>query len=281
MNAKLFTAIGAALALGACATTPTPNPVLENAHAAVNAAEADPNVNKYAALDLAAAKKDLEVADSAAQQHKDAEVAQSAYLATQMARIAQAHGAAKADDARVAAGQAERDQIQLAARTRDVESAKMQTAQANEQTAQANEQSARLQAEVDQLKATPTSRGLVLTLGDVLFDTGRAELNPGADRKLDQLAAFLKDHPDRRIQIDGFTDSVGTDSYNQDLSQRRAGAVKSALVSRGIDPSRIGTEGYGKAYPVATNNESSGRQLNRRVEVVIGGNDGAAIAPRS
>jgi outer membrane protein OmpA-like peptidoglycan-associated protein len=288
MNAKLFTGISVALALCACATTPQPNAALENAHAAVEAAEADPNVNKYAALDLATAKKDLEIADTAALHHKDAEIAQPAYLATQTARIAQAHAAAKADDAKVAAGQAERDRIQLAARTRDVQSAKMQTAQANEQTAQANEQtaqaneqSARLQAEVDQLKATPTPRGLVLTLGDVLFDTGRAELNPGAGRKLDQLAQFLTEHPDRRVQIDGFTDSVGSDSYNQDLSQRRADAVKSALLSRGIDPSRIGTEGYGKAYPVATNNEPSGRQLNRRVEVVIGGNDGATIAPRS
>jgi len=281
MNAKLFSGIGVALTLCACATTPQPNAALQNAHAAVEAAEADPNVNKYAPLDLATAKKDLEIADTAALHHEDAEIAQPAYMATQMARIAQAHAAAKADDAKVAAGQAERDQIQLAARSRDVENAKMQTAQANEQTAQANEQSARLQAEVDQLKATPTSRGLVLTLGDVLFDTGRAELNPGADRKLDQLAQFLKDHPDRRVQIDGFTDSVGSDSYNQDLSQRRADAVKSALLSRGIDSSRIGTEGYGKAYPVATNNESGGRQLNRRVEVVIGGNDGGTIAPRS
>jgi outer membrane protein OmpA-like peptidoglycan-associated protein len=115
----------------------------------------------------------------------------------------------------------------------------------------------------------------------VLFDTGRAELNPGAARKLDQLAQFLNEHKDRRVQIDGFTDSVGTDSYNEQLSQRRADAVKSALVTRGIDSSRIGTEGYGKAYPVANNSDSGGRQLNRRVEVVIGGDNGTAITPRS
>ena len=134
---------------------------------------------------------------------------------------------------------------------------------------------------MDQLKATPTPRGLVMTLGDVLFDTGRAELNPGAARKLDQLAQFLGEHKDRRVQIDGFTDSVGTDSYNVDLSQRRANAVKSALLFRGVDASRVGTEGYGKAYPVANNNDSGGRQLNRRVEVVIGPDNGTAISPRS
>jgi outer membrane protein OmpA-like peptidoglycan-associated protein len=122
---------------------------------------------------------------------------------------------------------------------------------------------------------------MVLTLGDVLFDTGRSELKPGATRKLDQLAQFLAEHPDRRVQIDGFTDSVGTDSYNEELSQQRADAVKAALITRGISPSRIGTEGYGKAYPVASNNDSGGRQMNRRVEVVIGDNNGTPISPRS
>jgi len=281
MNAKLLSGTTLALALCACASTPQPNAALESAHAAVQAAEADPNVNKYAALDLEAAKKDLAVADDAAMHHNDAQIAQSAYMAAQNARLAQMHAAAKADDARVASGQAERDQIMLAARTREVQNAKMATDVAVDQRNQATAETARLQAEVDQLKATPTPRGLVLTLGDVLFDTGRAELNPGAGRKLDQLAQFLSEHKDRRVQIDGFTDSVGTDAYNEDLSQRRADAVKAALLSRGVDASRIGTEGYGKAYPVANNNDSGGRQLNRRVEVVIGGDDGRTIAPRS
>ena len=114
-----------------------------------------------------------------------------------------------------------------------------------------------------------------------MFDTGRSELKSGGMRKIEQLAQFLTEHPDRRVQIDGFTDSVGSDAYNEQLSQRRADAVKAALVSRNIDPARIGTEGYGKAYPVASNNDSGGRQLNRRVEVVIGGDHGSAIAPRS
>ena len=192
-----------------------------------------------------------------------------------------AHAAAKADDARVAAGQAERDQIQLAARTRDVNNANMATSAALGQRDNAAEQAARLQAEVDALKAKPTPRGLVLTLGDVLFDTGRSELNPGAARKLDQLSEFLMEHPERRVQIDGFTDSVGSDSYNQDLSQRRADSVKAALISRGVDPSRIGSQGYGKSFPVANNVDSGGRQLNRRVEVVIGGDNGGSISGRS
>ena len=295
MNMKLLTGMGLGLVLCACVSTPQPNAALDSAHAAVLAAESDPNVSKYAALDLEAARKELAIADDAALHHNEAAIAQPAYMAAQNARLAQMHGAAKADDARVAAGQAERDQIVLASRNREVQNAKMATNeakmatsdaldqrdQAAQQAALATQEAARLQAEVDQLKATPTPRGLVLTLGDVLFDTGRSELNPGSSRKLDQLAQFLSEHKERRVQIDGFTDSVGTDSYNEELSRRRADAVKSALLVRGIDSSRISTQGYGKAFPVASNSDSGGRQLNRRVEVVIGGDNGTTISPRS
>ena len=288
MNTKLITGMGLAIALSACASMPQPNAALEDARAAVQTAEADPNVAKYAPLDLDRARKDLGVAEDAALHHHDAEIAQPAYLATQNARIAQAHAAAKADDARVASGQTERNQIMLAARTREAENAKASAANSQavaaaalNQRDQANEEAAQAQAELAALKATPTARGLVLTLGDVMFDTGRSELKSGGMRKIEQLAQFLTEHPERRVQIDGFTDSVGSDAYNDELSRRRADAVKAALVSQNINPARISTEGYGKAYPVASNNDSGGRQLNRRVEVVIGGANGSAIAPRS
>jgi outer membrane protein OmpA-like peptidoglycan-associated protein len=295
MNTKLIAAMGIVLGLAACASMPETNASLETARAAVQSAEIDPNVNRYAALDLAAARGDLTVAEDAAAHHNLPQIEQSSYLATQKAHLAQVHAATKANDARVAAGQVERDQIMLAARTREVQNARQsaensqvvaavalaQRDQAAAQRDQATQETARIQAELEALKATPTPRGLVMTLGgDVLFDTGRSELKSGAARRLDQLAQFLVAHPERRVQIDGFTDSVGTDAYNEDLSQRRADAVKSALLSRGVDAARIGTEGYGKSYPVANNNDSGGRQLNRRVEVVIG-NTGSPIAPRS
>jgi outer membrane protein OmpA-like peptidoglycan-associated protein len=270
---SLWKGMGLSLLMCACATTPTPNATLESARAAVQTAEADPNVSKYDPLDLQAAKRNLEIADAAAAHRDEAAIAQPAYLAAQSARLAQLRGSAKADDARVAAGQGERDQIQLAARARETDNARA----ARDQEAQ---KAARLQEEIEALKAKPTDRGLVLTLGDVLFDTGRAELNAGAARKLDQLAQFLTEHADRLVQIDGFTDSVGTDSYNLDLSQRRADAVRSALQGRGVNNARIATQGYGKAYPVASNADSGGRQLNRRVEVTIGGDNGAPISVR-
>lgn len=287
MNARKVIGMGFVMAIAGCASTPRPNAVLESAQIVVHSAEADPNVGKYAPVELETARKQLGIAEMAAVHQNNAAVVQPAYMAAQTARLAQARATAKADDARVAAGQAERDKIQLDARTRDVANANQATANANQATNaalgqrdEAADRAASLQAEVDQLKATPTPRGLVLTLGDVLFDTGRSQLNPGSSRKLDQLAQFLTDHPERRVQIDGFTDSVGTDSYNQDLSQRRADAVKSALVARGISSPRIGSAGYGKGFPVADNADSGGRQLNRRVEVVIGDDNGTSIAAR-
>jgi outer membrane protein OmpA-like peptidoglycan-associated protein len=281
MKFKHVAGLSAVLALGACASTPQPNADLEQARSAVSTAESDPNVQKYAALDLDAAKKDLAVAENAYQNRNEAQIAQPAYMATQNARIAEAHAAAKADDAHVATGQQQRDQIVLAARTREVQDAQNQAANARQEAHAANDEAARAQAELEQMKAQATPRGTVITLGDVLFDTGSSHLKPGGARKLDQLVAFLNEHPDRRVQVDGFTDSVGSDSYNEELSQHRADSVKQALMERGVDSSRIGAEGYGKAFPVASNTDSGGRQLNRRVEVVIGNENGAPVAPRS
>jgi outer membrane protein OmpA-like peptidoglycan-associated protein len=281
MNTKLTAAMAVAMTFAGCASTPTTNPALDNARTAVRSADADPNVAKYAALDLQAAKNELQEAESAALKHDEADIAQPAYLAAQTARLAQIRASAKADDARVAAGQTERDRIQLSARTAEVDSEKAKVDSEKLARDQANRKASALQSEVDALNAKPTDRGLVLTLGDVLFDTGKAELNPGASRNLDQLVQFLTEHEDRRVEIDGYTDSVGTDSFNLDLSQRRADTVKAVLVSRGIDSSRIVSRGYGKEFGIASNSEASGRQLNRRVEIVIGGADGAAVAARS
>ncbi len=281
MNNKLIASISTALIMTACASAPQINVALENARSAVRSAEADPNVATYDALDLHTARTELDTAEAAAAAHDEHGIDQPAYLATQTARLAQLRASAKANDARVAAGKAQRDQIQLNARTKEVDSALLARDEATQARDEATRQTAAVQAELDALKAKPTDRGLVLTLGDVLFDTGKADLNPGAARNLDVLVQFLTDHPERQVEIDGYTDNVGTDSFNLDLSQRRADAVKAVLVSRGIQPTRIVTEGYGKAFSVASNTDSGGRQLNRRVEIVIGGADGAPVASRS
>jgi outer membrane protein OmpA-like peptidoglycan-associated protein len=142
---------------------------------------------------------------------------------------------------------------------------------ASDRVAAANSQqdAAEMQRQIDALQAKATDRGLVLTLGDVLFESGRADLRAGADGKLNKLVAFLNKYPDRAVAIEGYTDSIGGDDYNQALSQRRAESVKAFLVRGGIDSGRVTASGMGKSDPVAGNDSAMGRQQNRRVAVII------------
>jgi outer membrane protein OmpA-like peptidoglycan-associated protein len=118
-------------------------------------------------------------------------------------------------------------------------------------------------------EAHETARGVVLTFGDMLFDTGGAVLKPGAQLLLDKLAAYLEQNPSAKAIIEGHTDNVGSDAMNQALSERRAAAVATALQMRGIGIDRLEIMGLGESYPVATNDTSAGREENRRVEVVL------------
>ena len=129
----------------------------------------------------------------------------------------------------------------------------------------------RLQAQVAELQARETERGWILTLGsDLLFDVGQSRLKPGGRRAITNLAKFMSQHAERKIVIEGFTDNSGSPQANQRLSEWRAAAVREALVREGIEPGRIEARGLGAAYPVASNDNTGGRQLNRRVEILIG-----------
>lgn len=119
------------------------------------------------------------------------------------------------------------------------------------------------------MKAKPTPRGMVLTLGDVLFDTAQATLKPGAYPTIERVAEVLKGEPDRKVTIEGHTDNVGSDEYNQGLSQRRAAAVETALLERGVSRDQIVSVGKGESFPVASNDDAGGRQQNRRVELIF------------
>jgi outer membrane protein OmpA-like peptidoglycan-associated protein len=112
-------------------------------------------------------------------------------------------------------------------------------------------------------------RGVVFSFSDILFDSGKALLLPGAQAKLTQVAKILAAYPDHRIMLEGYTDNIGNDAYNQKLSEARAGSVRTALIADGISPDQIATKGYGKSKPVATNATPEGRQQNRRVEMMV------------
>jgi outer membrane protein OmpA-like peptidoglycan-associated protein len=173
-------------------------------------------------------------------------------------------------EAALATAGAQRSYMQLELSNREREQVAAEKRAADERAASLSSEVERLQGQMSELKARETDRGIVLTLsGDVLFDSGASSLKPGGRRAIDNLAQVLQKQPSQGIVIEGFTDSTGSADTNQRLSEARATAVKQALVERGIDPARIQTRGYGPAFPVASNETAVGRQLNRRVEVVI------------
>ena len=199
------------------------------------------------------------------------------------ARLARAEAEARARDLERARLDNERARQENEARARQIaearreletqaqatEQARLQADQARQQAASAQAEASALAREVSELKARPTDRGMVLTMGDVLFATGKAEVAPGAQRSVDKLVEFLKKYPKRNVLVEGYTDNTGSQDLNLQLSQDRADAVKGLLVARGISPDRIATKGYGVRYPVVSNDSASGRQQNRRVEVVV------------
>jgi outer membrane protein OmpA-like peptidoglycan-associated protein len=277
------------LGLTACETAPDTSAVLEQARTAVTQAESDPNVTKYAPTELDRARKLLVNAEGAAKEKgaKDPTSAHYAYLTTQMARIAQQRAQEQVAITRIKSGETERQKVLLTAREAEAGQAvaQAQAAQADaqnarSQAAQAQADAQRLAAQLENMQASQTSRGIVLTLDDVLFDTGKAQLKPGAQRSIDQIAAFLNENPERHVQVEGFTDSQGANEFNLELSQSRADSVAMAIIKRGIDAQRVRALGYGEEFPVASNENAGSRQLNRRVEIIVS-KDEAAIPGRA
>lgn len=310
-----FAPLLAALLLTACNTLPPRPVVLDDARIAIDAARANPNVTTFAAGELRDAIATYERAEAVLRNDYDTvEAAHLAYLARDRAAIAQEVARLRVSEQAIAAATAERERIRLAARAAEADAAARSAraaelraeaarqaalsaeaqaraaqaqAQVSQQSAIAAQDQARaavtrnaiLESELRELAATKSDRGLVVTLNDVLFDSGSATLRPGGQRLIARLATFLREYPERSLAIEGFTDSVGSPNFNQQLSERRAAAVRVALMEEGIAGSRVYVRGYGDAFPVASNDTPEGRQRNRRVEVVISDERGS-ISPR-
>jgi outer membrane protein OmpA-like peptidoglycan-associated protein len=247
----------------------------------------------------AAADRAKQEADQAAQRTAQAQTEQR-LEAERRARAEAERAAAEADAARTRADaertrlEAERTRIEAERNRADSERARLE-AEANAQrsardreAAQADADRARqavAQAErekqelrrqlVDQfnkiLETRDTARGLIVNMSDVLFDTAKFTLKPGAREKLAKISGIVLAHPGLKLEVEGHTDSVGGDDYNQKLSEQRASSVREFLISQGVSSTLITARGFGKAQPVASNDTAAGRQQNRRVEMVVSG----------
>ena len=300
--------------LAGCSSVPQGNAQLERARSAYRDVQADPRAQSHAGPDMKLASDAINQANAAwGREEDEAQVNHLAYLASQRVAIVRETMDMKTAEAMVASAGADRTQVQLQARTqqadaaqrsasaaqqaataaevqaataernaaaaqRSTEMARSESAQAQQQTQLAMERTRQLEARLKELNAQQTPRGLVVTLGDVLFDVNRAVLKPGGLRKVDQLVAVLKEFPQRNVLVEGFTDSTGADSYNLVLSGQRADAVRTALLRQGIDSARVTARGYGEASPVSDNASAAGRQMNRRVEIVLSDDSGRMLA---
>jgi outer membrane protein OmpA-like peptidoglycan-associated protein len=262
------TALAAAIAvsgllLSGCNSVQRTDARLDQAHSQYSNLQAKSNVGAVAPVELKDAQEALTAADQALAERKDkTDIDHKIYLAQQRVTIAEEAYKRKVADEQQKTLNDNRDKLRLEARTAEAEKAKAEL------------------AELKELQAKSTDRGIVMTLGDVLFDVGKADLKSGGVRVVAQLAGYLSANPNRKVSIEGHTDSTGSDEFNQTLSENRAASVKSSLVGAGISPDRIVTQGFGETYPVASNDSPSGRQLNRRVEIVLSDEEGN-IKPRN
>jgi outer membrane protein OmpA-like peptidoglycan-associated protein len=206
-------------------------------------------------------------ADAARRDANDARY--QADLARGDTRLAQTDADIARSRASSARSEAELARIDAGRARQDANLAQNQSAADRRDALLARQRAEELQSQIDILNARNTDRGLVVTLGDVLFETGRADLKGGNVKNLNNLADFLNKYENRTVLIEGHTDNVGDENYNQGLSLRRADAVRSYLISKGVSGSRMNSFGMGETTPVSSNDSSTGRQQNRRVEVII------------
>lgn len=265
------------------------NAMLADAHSSYNDAASNPQVTTLAPLELKDADETLNKADDALKNGKSTEnVNHLSYLAKQKVALAQETAKRKTAELAVTNAAENRNIVRLEARTAEADAAKQKVSNMQQTTDQqaaelvaAGAKSARDQEMITQqemqlkeLNAKKTKRGMVITLGDVVFDTNKAQLKSSGVNSVNKLADFLMKYPQHKVLIEGYTDSRGSNQLNQKLSERRANAVRQSLNNMGISNERISTQGYGEAFPIAGNDTAANRQMNRRVEIILSDESG-------
>ncbi|MEG0635902.1 MAG: OmpA family protein [Pseudomonas sp.] len=255
-----------ALGLQGCASERSES-ALDQASATFQSVKDDSNVLRSAPRDVIRAGESLGRAERlATYMGTGADVRHYAYLSQRYSEIAREHTNLVLNQERQAKLELERQRLQLALRE-----AKLTSVQ---------QQGKWLEEQIVSLATMQSDRGLVMTLGDVLFDTGQAELKNSASRTVLKLVQFLQLNPKRVVRIEGYTDSTGAAEENLKLSKDRAQSVADMLVDLGVDEKRIQVEGYGDQYPVEANASERGRAQNRRVEIVFSDEKGKLGAAR-
>jgi outer membrane protein OmpA-like peptidoglycan-associated protein len=249
-----------------CAGHQNSEQALQQANADFQKVKEDPNVLRGAPKDVIRAGESLARAERLSNYWGSGDdVAHYAYLSRRYSEIAREHTQLMLNQEQLAKGEMERQRLQLALREAKLSSVQQQGKWLEEQMV---------------ALATQTDRGLVMTLGDVLFDTGDAELNNSANRAILKLVQFLQFNPKRTVRIEGYTDNTGDKQANLELSKERAQSVADVLVDLGIEETRIQVEGYGDAFPIEANASERGRAKNRRVEIVFSDEKGQLGAMR-
>jgi len=258
------------ITIASCSSIPKDD-ILEGARDAYARAKANPaTANLESLYDAEQALQKAEAAEDAD------EMRHLASMAEKRSKMALAIAERKTAETQRGELLKRKDQVVLKAREKEISLKAMAVAKA-ERELQAKEQELaakeakiqKLQDELSELKSKKTERGLVVTLGDVLFETGKSNLLPTAQKNINKVADFLNKSPERNVLIHGHTDSRGTGEYNLRLSQKRADAVRFALIQRNVASSRIHSQGFGETQPIASNSSANGRQQNRRVEITI------------
>ncbi|MBK9444260.1 MAG: OmpA family protein [Comamonadaceae bacterium] len=296
-----------AVLLAACGSAPKTTTLLNEIHSEYRVAQNNPNVATHAPLEMKQATDAMAQVDAMANDRgSDEAIDKLAYLARQKIALTQEVTKRKMAEADVANAGKVRNQMLIDQRTNEANAAKIKADQARQSALLAQNDAARamqqtqvaqvdaanaqrtaqdaqarnalLEAQLADLAAKKTERGMVITLGDVLFGTDLSRLTSNGVATVQKLAKVLELNPQRKVLIEGFTDSTGTTAHNQDLSDRRAGAVQTALEEMGVGRNRVAVRGFGESYPVAANDTAENRQLNRRVEIVLSDDGGNLMA---